>query len=137
MRETPLRPATRFFQLSSVPIPRAQTNPTPVTTTRRVNALAPSCRELPADLLALRVFVDVLDGILHSGHFLGVFVRHFYAEGLFKSHNQFHLVERIRAQVVDERRSGSHFGFIHSQLLDDNLLNAFFYTGHSSPPRRG
>src|SRR5712675_2799995 len=33
---TPLTPATRFFQLSSVPIPSAQTSPTPVTTTRRV-----------------------------------------------------------------------------------------------------
>src|SRR6267154_1983017 len=33
---TPLTPATRFFQLSSVPLPSAQTSPTPVTTTRRV-----------------------------------------------------------------------------------------------------
>src|SRR5260370_24859209 len=33
---TPLTPAMRFFQLSSVPIPSAQTSPTPVTTTRRV-----------------------------------------------------------------------------------------------------
>src|SRR6266704_5330710 len=33
---TPLCPARRFFQLSSVPIPSAQTSPTPVTTTRRV-----------------------------------------------------------------------------------------------------
>src|SRR5436309_951989 len=32
----PLTPATRFFQLSSVPMPSAQTSPTPVTTTRRV-----------------------------------------------------------------------------------------------------
>src|SRR5215467_4315630 len=32
----PLTPATRFFQLSSVPMPSAQTSPTPVTTTRCV-----------------------------------------------------------------------------------------------------
>ena len=34
----PLFPARRFFQTSSVPIPRPQTNPTPVTTTRRLTA---------------------------------------------------------------------------------------------------
>ena len=37
----PLWPATRFFQHSSVPIPSAQTSPTPVTTTRRVKDSAP------------------------------------------------------------------------------------------------
>src|SRR6516225_10273996 len=52
----PLCPATRFFQLSSVPMPSAQTNPTPVTTTRRVKSLAPSCGDLPAAYLALLCF---------------------------------------------------------------------------------
>src|ERR1700733_10913432 len=37
MVPTPLRPATRFCQTSSVPIPHPQTKPTPVTTTRRLN----------------------------------------------------------------------------------------------------
>src|SRR6516225_12038298 len=118
MRSTPLFPATRFSQLSSVPMPSAQTNPTPVTTTRRVNSLAPSCDDSCA-LFALRVFLDVLDRVLHCGHFLGVFIRHFDPEGLFKRHYQFHLVERIRAQVVHERRGRCHFRFIHTQLLDD------------------
>ena len=36
---TPLFPARRFFQTSSVPIPRPQTSPTPVTTTRRLTLI--------------------------------------------------------------------------------------------------
>jgi hypothetical protein len=41
------------------------------------------------------------------------------------------LVERIRSQVVHEGRGGRNFRFIDAELLDNNLLNAFFHTGHS------
>ena len=38
----PLRPASRFAQVSSVPNPQAQTSPTPVTTTRRFTYGSPA-----------------------------------------------------------------------------------------------
>src|SRR5713226_4397518 len=133
---TPLTPARRFFQLSSVPMPSAQTNPTPVTTTRRVND---SCSRMrwyyPAALLPFGVFIDIVDRVLDGRHLLGVLVRHFNAERLLERHHQFHLVQRIRPKVVHKRRRGRHFRFIHAELLDDNLLYAFFHAGHSFPPR--
>src|SRR5919108_675489 len=131
----PLHPATRFRQLSSVPMPSAQTNPTPVTTTRRVKVSRLPVAVIVSWLLTLGVFVDVLDGVFHRGHFLGVFIGDFDAEGLLKRHYQFYLIERIGPKVVHKRRRGRHFRFVHAELLDDNLLHAFFYAGHPYPPR--
>src|SRR6266478_6509773 len=99
----PLCPARRFFHVSSVPMPSAQTNPTPVTTTRRVNC---SCSRMrwycPAVLLPFGVLVDILDRVLDGRHLLGVLVRHFNAEGLLERHHQFHLVQRVCPQVIHE-----------------------------------
>src|SRR6266404_6339462 len=85
---TPLTPARRFFQLSSVPMPSAQTSPTPVTTTRRVNCSYSRMRwYYPAALLPFGVLIDILDRILDGRHLLGVFVRHFYAKRLLERHH--------------------------------------------------
>src|SRR4030088_2665966 len=110
MVATPLTPARRFFQLSSVPMPSAQTSPTPVTTTRRVND---SCSQMrwyyPAALLPFGVFIDILNRIFYGRHLLGILVRHFDAERLFKRHPQYHPVQRICPQVVHKRCRGRHF----------------------------
>src|SRR4029077_2540566 len=53
------------------------------------------------------------------------------AKRFFERHHQFHLVQRVRPQVVHKRRRGRHFRLIHAELLDDNLLHAFFHAGHS------
>src|SRR6266852_8495783 len=136
MVATPLTPARRFFQLSSVPMPSAQTSPTPVTTTRRVNdSCSPMRWSCPAALLPFGVFVDIFDSVFDGGHLLGVFVRHFDAEGFLEGHHQFHLVQRVCAQVVHKGSRGRHFRLIHAELLDDNLLYAFFHAGHSFPPQ--
>src|SRR5712664_319976 len=136
MVSTPLTPARRFFQLSSVPMPSAQTNPTPVTTTRRVNDSCSLMRwYYPAALLPFGVFIDIVDRIFDGRHLFGVLVGHFDPERLLERHHQFHLVQRIRPQVVHKRCRRRHFRFIHAELLDDNLLYAFFHAGHSFPPR--
>src|ERR1700738_4472076 len=136
MVATPLTPARRFFQLSSVPMPSAQTNPTPVTTTRRVNDSCSLMRwYYPAVLLPFGVFVDILDRVLYGRHLLGVLVGHFDAARLLDRHHQFHLVQRIRPQIVHKRCRRRHFRFIHAELLRDNLLYAFSHAGHSFPPR--
>src|SRR5713101_3360750 len=90
MARMPLFPARRFFQTSSVPIPRPQTNPTPVTTTRRLTAeiLLMTIQRL-ANLLLGAVFLDVVDSVLYGGNFLGVLVRNFNPKGLFKGHHKF------------------------------------------------
>src|SRR5258708_17945053 len=132
MGPMPLCPARRFFQLSSVPMPSAQTSPTPVTTTRRANdSCSPMRWSCPAALLPFGVFVDIFDSVFDGGHLLGVLVGHFDAEGFLEGHHQFHLVQRVRAQVVHKGSRGRHFRFIHAELLDDNLLYAFFHAGHS------
>src|SRR6266403_4367857 len=77
----PLTPARRFFQHSSVPMPSAQTSPTPVTTTRRVNDSCSSMRwYYPAVLLPFGVFIYIFDRVFHGRHLLGVLVGHFNAE---------------------------------------------------------
>src|SRR5260370_42654051 len=141
MGPTPLAPAMSFFHTASVPIPRAQTSPTPVTTTRRLNYDSP-CKYSGEGglLLSLGVLVDVCDRIFHCGDFLGVLVGNFDSKSFLKSHHQFDRIERIGAQIVYERGCRRDFRLVHAQLLYDDLLDAFFYTGHSvclrCPPRR-
>ena len=78
-----------------------------------------------ADLLLLAF--DVGDGVPYGCDLLGVFVRNFQFEGLFEGHHEFHDVERIGAQVVDERSLVIHLAFVHSQLLDNYLFDLLFY----------
>src|SRR6267143_1210110 len=95
MQATPLTPARRFFQLSSVPMPSAQTSPTPVTTTRRVKD---SCSQMrwyfPAALLPFGVFVDIFDRVFYGRHLLSVLVGHFNPKRFFERHYQCHLLQR-------------------------------------------
>src|ERR1700758_3662422 len=82
-------------------------------------------------LTSLGVFLDVVNGVFYRGDFLGVFVRDLNAERFLESHDQLDCVERIGAQVVHKRGRRSDFAFVHTELLDDNLLHAFFDAGHS------
>ena len=75
--------------------------------------------------------VDVVDGVLDGGDFFGVFVGNFDSESLFKGHHQLDRIQGIRTQIVHKGSGGRHFAFIHSELLHNNLLYAFFDTGHS------
>src|SRR5215813_2055649 len=80
--ETPLRPSHRPFHVSSVPVPSAVTNPTPVTTTLLFCKIKTSC-------LGLRqVILDVLDSVFYGGDLFCFFVRNFQSETFFKSHYQ-------------------------------------------------
>src|SRR6185312_17377751 len=92
MRVTPLLPASRFFQTSSVLLPTPQIRPMPVTTTL-----------LPKLLGSFRVFADVIDCILHGADLLRILVRNFDVESFLEGHDQLDGVERIGAQIVHER----------------------------------
>src|SRR6266849_415451 len=131
-----LRPACRLLQTSWVPIPEVQTRPTPVTTTRRLKVVFLLCgTRRPGGLLfCLRVFLDVRDGVFDRGDCLCILVGNFDAERLFEGHHQLDRIERVGAQIIHKRSGGRHLALIHPQLLDDDLLDAFFDAGHSVYP---
>jgi hypothetical protein len=82
-------------------------------------------------LLFLRVRFDVLDRFLDAGDLLGVVVGNFDPELFFERHDELHRVERVGAEVVDERRVWRHFFFVHAQLFHDDALN-LVRDGHSA-----
>ena len=125
----PLSPAQNAFQVASVPMPSGVSKPTPVTTTLRDNEY--SLGKTRRRYFFLLVF-DVVDGVFHGGYLLGVLVRDLQFEGFFKGHDQLDDIERIGAQVVHERRVVVHLGFVHAQLLDDNLLHPLGDRCHTS-----
>src|SRR3954453_19442544 len=113
----PLRPAHNASQFAAVPMPRGDTRPTPVTTTRLLTG--PPCDSS----LLLAVRFDVLDRFLDAGNLLRVLVRDLDAELLFEGHHQLHRVERVGAEVVDERGVRGDFFFVDAQLFDDDALD--------------
>src|SRR5450755_2417769 len=122
MRPTPLLPASTDFHTTSVVLPTPQIKPRPVTTTLR-----------PKLFSRLRVLADVVDRVLYGANLLRVLIGNLDVEGLFESHDQFDGIERIRAQVVHERRARGHFALIHAQLLHDNLFYLLVYGCHVFP----
>src|SRR5262245_19630257 len=140
----PLRPAVNAVQFASVPMPSDDTNPIPVTTTRRFDLsfrIRGSCPgpgirgPFPGgsrSLLALGMRIDVLDRFLHAGDLLGVLVGNLDPELFLKRHDELHRVERVGAEVVDERRVRRHFLFVHAELLHDDALDLVGYRHHAS-----
>ena len=70
---------------------------------------------------ALGVRLDVVDGLLHGGDLLRLLVRDLGLELLLERHHQLDRVERVGAQVVDERRLVLDLGLVHAELLGDDL----------------
>src|SRR5579863_5990015 len=83
-------------------------------------------------LVPFGVFLDVIDRVLHGRDLLSVFIGNFNTEGFFESHHELDGVERIGAQIVHKGGRRGHFAFIHTELLDNNLLDAFINAGHSN-----
>src|SRR5215469_628631 len=132
-RAMPLLPDSKLLQTSSVPMPQQQTKPIPVTTTRRFkrNFSCSGRNDSVGLLLSLGVLFDVLDGVLHRRDLFCVLIRYFDAECFLEGHDQLDRVKRVGAEVVHKRSAGGHFAFIYTELLDNNLLHAFFDAGHS------
>src|SRR4029453_8519754 len=133
----PLLPALRAAQFASVPIPSADPRPMPVTTTRRlvVMLFSPGVnrRARSALLLGLGVGLDVFDRFLHARNLLGILVGNLNPELLFERHHQFDGVQRVGAQIVDERRVRRQFFFVPAQLLDDDALHFVGYSHCTLP----
>ncbi len=90
-------------------------------TTRRFTSYLP---------FALFVLLDVIDGILDGLDLLGILVGNLEVERLFELHHQLDHVERVGAQVFLEAGARGHFGLVHLQLLDDDLLH-FLFNSHA------
>src|SRR3954447_12045490 len=114
---TPLWPAQSADQNRSRESPRAVTTPMPVMTTRR------------GMRILLRVSLDVLDRLAHGLDLLRLFVGDGDVEFLLEFHHEFHGVERIGAEVVDEGGFPGHLVLGDTHLLADDLDHAFFH-GH-------
>src|SRR5215813_6750700 len=122
MRVTPGVPASARSQASETVLPSGLMMPSPVTTTLR--------RVTDGLALGLRVRLDVIDRLLHGGDLLGFLVGDLGIELLLERHHQLHGVERVRAQVVDERGVVLDLGLVHAELLGDDLLDALFDVFH-------
>src|SRR5712692_9211192 len=120
MRVIPDFPASALSQASWTLLPRGQTTPRPVTTTLRRFTYR-SGRLGPQ--LTLGVGLDVIDGLLHGGDLLGFLVGNLGLELLLEGHHELDGVQRIGAEVVDERGFVLDFGLVHAELLGNDFLD--------------
>jgi len=67
---------------------------------------------------------DELDRIAESLDRFRRIIGDLDAKFFLERHYQLDCIERIRAQIVNERRVFSHFVFIYAQMLDNNFLHA-------------
>ena len=61
---------------------------------------------------------------------MDVFIRNFGFELFLKRHNQLDGVERIGAEIVNERSVVRDFFFLHAQLFGDDGFDLLFNTAH-------
>src|SRR5262245_36983575 len=135
MGATPLRPSQRPFHVSSVPVPSAVTKPTPVTTTllfckfrtSRKNVLRGQPAKQGATFLGFwKVVLDIFNSVFYSGDFFSLFVRNLQPKSFFERHHQFHRVQGIRAEIIDEGSCRRHFRFVHAELFNNDLFYLVF-----------
>src|SRR5512146_2536408 len=128
MGPPPLCPARSPCQLASRSFPTGVIRPTPVTTTRTAWPLRPAfmrvlpCRGCRGSLLD-PLLLQVVDGVADGLELLGVLVRDLDAELLLERHDQLDRIERVRAEVLDERSLRRHLLRLDAQLVHDDLLD--------------
>src|SRR5512135_3303760 len=126
-RAMPLWPPTRACQFLSVPVPRGETRPMPVTTTRRsgffsllMRRTIRRCAERGGALLG--VPHDIVDGLADRGQLLGLVVGDIQPELLLEGHDQLDGVQGVGTEIVDEGR-----------VLGDLLLTDAQLVGNDGP----
>src|SRR5688500_9954765 len=73
---------------------------------------------------------DVGDRLAHGRDLLGIFVGDFDLELFFESHDQLDRIERIGAEVIDERSVIHNLLSLDAQLFGDNRLDLLFNRAH-------
>src|SRR5689334_7288456 len=115
MRSMPDFPSISPCHVASLPMPRGEIMPMPVMTTRRLVK-----RVGVFWLLRFGVFVDVLDGVLDLADLLRLIVGNLDAELFLESHDQLDGIERVRAEVLNERSLRGDLLRVDAELLDDD-----------------
>ena len=85
-----------------------------------------SSRPRRGRLLFRSFFFDVFHHVADGLKLLGIFIRHFDGKFFLKCHDQLDDIERVRAQILDERRRGRDLFRIDAELLDDDVLHLLF-----------
>src|SRR5262245_21745118 len=73
-----------------------------------------------------RVRLQIVHRVADGLQLVGVLVGNVEAELFLERHDEFHDVERIGAEILDEFRFGSDLLRIHLELLRDDLLHPLF-----------
>src|SRR5512143_4187543 len=126
---TPDVPASIASHVLRTSTPRGVTAPSPVTTTLRMSLLPPAppaiggCRGSRLFLVRGDVLDDVVDGL----DLLGLLVGDLDPELLLHLHHQLHDIERVRPEVIDERRRVGDLVHVTFQLLRHDLAYPLFY----------
>src|SRR5271157_270749 len=72
---------------------------------------------------SLLVRVDIVDGFTNGGDLLCSLIRDLGAELVFKSHDQFHEIERVRFKVLAEASFHGHLALIRTEQIHNDLFN--------------
>src|SRR3954452_11963198 len=97
----------------------------------KLNLRQPRERRPPLLLCDFGVLADVVHGVLDGADLLGIFIRNLDVERFLERHHQFHGIQRVGPEVVHERRVGSYFGLIDSQLFHNDLFHLLVNRSHS------
>src|SRR5678815_4657315 len=87
--------------------------------------------------LFFQVRADVVDRLLDRRDLFGVVIGNLGFEFLLERHHELHRVERIGAEVVDERGFVLDLRLVHAQLFGNDLLDALFDVFHALLPCEG
>src|SRR5699024_7266359 len=79
---------------------------------------------------AFGIGLDVIDRVLDLDDLLGFLVGNIDFELFFQRHHQFHGVQRVSTQIIDEGSLGRDLVFADAELLGNNLLYSILYVAH-------
>src|ERR1700756_2380 len=124
----PLCPRRMASQADLTVLPTGDTTPRPVTTIRRLLIRFLYGALFESGLAA--ALVDVVDGLVDGSNLLGILVRDFDLEFLLEGHHQLDRVERIGAQVVDERGIVRDLLLLDAQLFGNDGFDLLLNSAH-------
>src|SRR5215468_1653964 len=89
----------------------------------------------PIPAMVSAMALDVVHDVLHGADLLRFLVGDLHVVLLLERHHELDDVERVRPQVLDERRLRCDLIFAHAELLADDLLHPLLHARcHIHPP---
>src|SRR5947209_13829868 len=152
MRRAPLSPLMSRCQVGSTPHASGVTMPSPVTTTRLICKTYGTVRQIlyaPGATarqghvrcqrrgefakrrnLTFRVLLKELDGVADRQNGLGGIIRNLATEFFLKRHDEFHRVEAVGAEIVNEACIFGNLVGFDSQMLYDDFFHPLANVAH-------